>query len=55
MRRRCQAALLTMILCLGGTSAQAYDLTITGGTVHGPGPHARYAASHGEARLDRPK
>ena len=37
---RCQvlAASLAMIFCLIGQSAQAYDLTITGGTVHRPGP-----------------
>jgi hypothetical protein len=38
MRKGCQAAALTLILCLSGTSVHAYDLTITGGTVHGPGP-----------------
>jgi hypothetical protein len=38
MRKQILAATLAMILCPGGPPAHAYDLTITGGTVHGPGP-----------------
>lgn len=38
MRQRFRATTLAIILCLSGPLARAYDLTITGGTVHGPGP-----------------